>query len=459
MTAISTVYGFIRDELFWNKQLIDITKSIDTGLGYIDDIYINYFNKIGVVTDPREDRLDLFGEKPVGQMSVVFDASKLDDNSVNFSTMDIAAATKFMRILETAYMSQSRTEQELNVTLGSDATLTDFFVPLSLKRSTNYTAYKPASLKSMLSITDYVEFEAVINGKNLRFKLWINKEAFKNNYPLTSIVKIIPSCKPEYLIDPSSILTPIEAIVGASDFTFDRFHDGTYGVDYTGVLNFRTKWVISSQNTPDVKFAVLYQGAKPSSLEARAAIRAYLRSLGFQDSVWEARFPDLYVTAQFFIVPMWGNVVARPNQKYSTIYPAVANYKEMYTKLSSIFTAFTTEWFDTKMEVLLNPFNNMLSMAMPDPLNETAYVSLRTILETYQAYGPDVSNFDQQEEDVKDFARKLALAMSILYGNTVTSMAGYSTNVFYDRRFLSFTSNKIEYHVLYREDYTLTTGG
>ena len=148
-----------------------------------------------------------------------------------------------------------------------------------------------------------------INGSESKFKLWLNNEAFKIGYPLTTVTTVVPPCEPKFLLDPSLQTTAVTAIVNSAESIFNNMDRGTTGVDHTGTLAYRTRWVVSSQNIPEVRFGLMYQGATPSSLEARAYIRDYFTSLGIaQESVWESIFPDLYITAQFFIVPHWSNI-------------------------------------------------------------------------------------------------------------------------------------------------------
>lgn len=454
-TAIPTLYGFITDELFWNKQVVDLNKSVNTGLGFIDDITVNYFNKIGIVSDPRTARLNILGETVTGPIRVFFDVKQMNATTGPFVGISDADTIKLFNIIERCYLTQGMSDQALNTELGGSTDLYGIFVANSATRSVKSTKFKPAAITSTLTIYDYIEFDVVINTIQTHFKLWINSNAFSTNYPISTITKVIPSCKPEYLLDPTLMKTPITAVIDAGSFIFDNMNVGTTNIDNTGVLNYRTKWVISSQNIPEIRFSVLYQGAMPSSLEARAAIRAYLESLGEHNNVWESRFPDLYITAQFFVIPQWGTVIARPNSKDGVIYPAINDYSSIFDVLKRMFPSFDVTWVNDKSEVLINSYNCILMASLPDPLNDANSTSLLTLFPTYQAYGPDESSFAYQEAEAQDFSRKLSQAMSILYGSATIGTTGFSTNIFYGKRFLSFTVARKEIHVLYKEDFSI----
>lgn len=456
MAESHVVYGFIEDSIFWKKRTVDLEKSIDIGLGYLDDIVINYFNKIGKVNDVRTERLDMQGEIPNGNLAVYFDVSKMADNGP-FINVDDEDVKNFMNLVEKIYLTQNRTETELNNLLISDDDIyRNYYVENTVHRSSNYTMITPFGMRSELKVYDWIEFNMLINGSESKFKLWINNDAFKRNYPLTTVTAVIPPCEPKYLLDPTLQENAVTAIVNSSGSIFTNIDKGTTGVDHTGTLSYRTKWVVSSQIIPEVQFGLMYQGAVPTSLEARKYIREYLYSLGIApESVWESRFPDLYITAQFFIIPIWDNVTLRPDNKYGNVYPAIVSHEKLYKDTIRIMPSFEVDWIAKNMEVITNPFNPTICTVIADPLNELGHFSLRDILDTYQAYTPDDVNYDYQESNAKEFSRYFGKAMAILYGEDVSSIVGFGQNVFSDRRYLSFTSNKIEYHVLFREDFTL----
>lgn len=450
------IYGFISDDLFWNKQLVDLNKSVVSEVGFIDDVTINYFNKIGYLNDPRTTRIDSGGVTLVGKIKLFFDVSKLAE--VNpFVDMDNDRATVLMNIIEKCYVTQNRTDVEINQELLQDDATKSLYVINSFKRASSYITTVPPTMETSLRIYDYVEFDIRIGEDTTRFKLWLNLDKFKRNYPLTTIVKVIPPCKEQYILDPSLLTSDVNTVVESGEYIFNKTHAGALGIDYTGIVSFKTKWVVSSQSTPEIRFGIMYQGATPSSLEIREAIRNYLGSLGIApENTWEARLPDLYVTAQFFLVPLWGNKVARPNNKYGYIFPAITNYNYISETVQRILPEMELPWLSEYTEVLINPYNSILLTSVPDPLNKIGYFKLNELLETYQAYAPDDINYTYQELNAKEFSRKLGNVMAMLYGGAISSTEAYVTNTFYGRRYLSFSSQRVEYHVLYQEDYDIT---
>lgn len=446
------IYGFVSDKLFWNKKLVDFNKEVASPVGFIDDVTINYFHQIGYLRDNRDSRIDSGGTVQTGAISVFFDSSKLETTNP-FKDITAEHAATLMNIVEKCYITQNRTEVELNQELLEDI-YKPLFVSGSARRASSYITITPPNTTAELKIYDYIEFEIVIDDNHTKFKLWLNLDKFKKDYPLTTIVNVIPPCKEEYLLNPSLVTSDILSIVESGEFIFSRTHSSAAGIDYTGMLSYKTKWVISSQSTPEIRFGIMYQGAVPSSLEAREAIRNYLNSTGLApETTWESKLPDLYITAQFFLIPLWGNKVAKANNKYGYIYPAITNYSKIQDEAQRILPDMELDWLSDNTELLLNPFNPILLVSVPDPLNKLGYTSTLKLMDTYQAFGPDDINYQYQEYNAKDFSRKLGNVMSILYGNVISGSGVFATNTFYGRRYLSFSSDKVEYHVLYSEDY------
>lgn len=453
--ATTTIYGFIQDTLFWNKQIVDLNKSVDTGIGFLDDLLVNYFHQIGTVRDPREERANILGEHMKGEITILFDVDKMDKYNGPFVNPNVDDLKSLFNIAEKIYLSQDRLEPELNNELMTED---DYkaYVANSLRRSTKYTDITPEGVRSKLRIFDFLEFTMKMKNEEVHFKLWLKSKSFAKDYPLTTICAIIPPCEPKYIIDPSGYKTVVEALVNSAEAVFTDVNESTAMTDHTGTLAYRTRWIISSQNVQEVQFGVMYQGRQPTSLEVRKAIREYLLDLSIApDEIWESRLPDLFVTAEFYIVPMWENITYRPDNKYGYVYPAICNHNYMINETYRILPGFEVDWLENQTEVLTNPFNPMLMTAVPDPLNEIDKVSMLALLDTYQAFGPDDTNYLYQEVPARNFARYLAVVMSILYGDGAHSLTGLIENEFFNRKFLSFVVDKIEYHVLFREYYRI----
>jgi hypothetical protein len=110
------------------------------------------------------------------------------------------------------------------------------------------------------------------------------------------------------------------------------------------------------------------------------------------------------------------------------------------------------EWIDQYTEIIMNSKTEQFTLSVPDINNDLIYYSLLAIHPTYQNHGPDHSTFGFMEEHTQDFGRKLAKAISILVGETFLTDE-FVNNTIVDKTWLSFVTNRVEYHVLYKADY------
>ena len=455
MAATPTIYGFIQDTLFWKKKIVDLDQSVDTGVGFLNDLLVNYFHKIGTIRDPRKERENVLGETVPGEVSILFDVDKMDPLSGPFANPTDEDLVNLFNIMEKIYLTQDRLETELNRELVDNQEFSAY-VSGSLRRSTKYTSVSPDGIRTSLRIFDFIEFTMKMKDKDVHFKLWLSSKAFAENYPLTTICVVVPPCEPKYLIDPSGYTSIIQALVSSAEAVFADVGESTALTDHTGTLGYKTRWVISSQNIQEIQFGIMYQGRQPTSLEVRKAIRDYLLGLSIApEDVWESRLPDLFVVAEFYLIPMWEDITYRPDNKYGYVYPAICNHNYMINETYRILPDFEVDWLEDKTEVLTNPFNPMFLTAVPDPLNEPDKISMLAMLDTYQAFGPDDTNYMYQEAPARNFSRYLAVVMSILYGNGAHSLVGLIENEFFKRKFLSFVVDRVEYHVLFKESYRL----
>lgn len=448
--ATHSVYGFISDELFWNKKSIDLDTSVDTGVGYINDLLINFFDKIARVTDNRSTRLSILNEVPTNkEIQIIFDFNKIEKENLFFQSIDNDTIGKLFNITEKIYLTQNRTEEELNDTLMTDTNFS-IYVNNSIRLGstwTNATAF--LTTETVIKIYDFIEFSINVNDQRIHFKLWLTSSKFKAQYPLSTIKDIISPCDPQYLLDPSKLKSPIDSIIKSSDYALNSVDMSMTADDQTGCLPYSTKWVISSQQILNIKFGVAYKGAKPSSLEVRKALREWLLNTGLgSTTIWENRFPDLFVTAQFFITPMWDNLTPRTDR---VLYPSIIGITMLTDKLRRYYPAMTSSHIEDYAELIINAHNKLFSLVLPDPLNEDNKFSLLKLLPTYQNFSSQDAAFVYQEERAKDFNFKFNRCMSTLFGETVSGE--FVENIFFDRNYLSFVSHNVEYHVMTKDSY------
>lgn len=446
-----TIFGFISDTLFHRRISVDLENGVDMGVGYATDRLVNYFDKIARISDNRSERLSIVGVPAVGDIQFLIDKNKLEDSTV-FEDLNDNALTQLFNIIETLYLSQGKTENELDALLMSGEG-TAIYVQESVQLSSfsNQITVKIGENYPELRISNWVSFTVAVAETELKFKLWLSRDAFLADYPLTTITKIIPPCQPAYLLEPDKFANEIDAVIKSTSTIMEMLNTELQKSDNTGLLMYNTKYQTGSQSVYQLPFGILYKGAKPVSLEIRKAIREYLLSQGLApQTTWEALLPDLFVVGQFFIVPMWGNTTVRPDR---ILYPSIINLKSMLDKAGEVFIGVDEEFLSTHSEVLDNGHDEMFSIVVPDLLNDVTKMSVQALHPTYQRHMAQSPGFAYQEVHTKEFNTRLNQCLTVLAGESSSTL--FASNSFFNRRFLSFVVDSIEYHVLYKEDFEL----
>lgn len=439
------IYGFLTDTMFKPVSYIEYGNNNLPPVCFLDDNIENYFNTKLTVTDHR-----IVRNVPTytGTIQVVVDADKLPVDHI-FSVLGYPDQEKLFSLFETVYLAGTKTVETLEEDLVSDPEYSQFYVPGTLRLGRTYVnTGLPAEHVSPDVMVDCFSLEVVFDEVNTAFKLWMNRAKFAADYPLSTISKVVLPCDHSYLLNPSKFANIVETIIKSNEFSFSELDSNITSGDHSGLLTYKTKYNISSSSVKLMPFGILYKGATPSSLDIRQAIREKLIGYGTAPAeVWEALFPDLFVTGQFFIVPVWDNVSVRTDR---IMFPSIVNIKKIKTILAGLFPDLPANFVEDHQEVFTCAQSEIFLLSVPDPLNATQF-SLLTVHPTYQFYSPQNQTHAYMEPKSRDFSIRLNRCMAVLSGEAV--LEEFVENTIDERRYLSFVSYGVEYHVLYKEDY------
>ena len=387
----------------------------------------------------------------VGQIAIHVDRSKLETENF-FSLLTEPNRDIFFSFVEKIYMSEGVSLEELESDLRTDPTFGLIYTQGSLRLGTTIVDTQiPETNVGPATVVDRIDFELVFPEVTEKFRLWINREVFIDSYPLTTITKVILPCDYSLLLQPSLINNTVDALIASTSFSFGSMSNSVAQGDNSGLLTYNTRYKVNSQSIKMMPFGILYKGATPSSLEIRKAIRELLLSFGVATAdTWKAILPDLFVTGQFFLIPMWNDYITRPERK---VYQSILRMKNTEGVISTLYPAMSVEFIRQHQQIFTYAKNPGFALVIPDPLNETQF-SLVDIHPTYQHYSTQSSESNFMEEHTREFAINLNRVISSLMGEGITE--GYITNIFDEKRYLSFVAADIEYHVLYPESYPET---
>lgn len=446
--------GYLDDTLFQKKEYIR-----DADAAYpvcvMDRQIGNYFHKNMKVLDPRADRLQLGGKTAQGQISFHYDGSKHESDF--FTGLSNDYVKSLFNVIEMIYTANGDSRETIDYNLKTNTLTKDWYVPdtLALSRKivsgTIYNLDDQTPTRSIDLVT-YFDFHIKFTDRDEEvFRIFLDRESFLADYPLSTINRVILPCDKIYILDPTKISGPVEMMIKSNGFTFGDLDKSIVAEDHSGLLTYFTKYLTKSPSaTQLLPFGILYQGAKPSSLEIREAIRKELLKDGIaNENVWETILPDLFVIAQFFIVPMWDN---RSQRSYGFIYPSIINAEKYKDVIAKIFPNLDSSYIRTYQEMLTCGQSELFLTSIPDPLNKAKF-SLLAEHPSYQYHmSQDGAVFTNMDPYTQDFNRRLNRAMSIACGESV-ALSDIIDNVIDELTWHSFTSNKIEYNILSRASY------
>lgn len=439
------LYGFLTDTMFKQDSLLEYGNSSLPPVCYLDDNIENYFNNRLSIKDPRAER-----NVPayVGEIRLHIDQDQIGTDTI-FTTITSDDIGKVFSMFEKIYTAGAETQDALEADLESDPEFSLFYVPGTLRLGRVYVDTNvPEGSPAPVTMVDYFIVEVVFNEVNTSFKVWMNRAQFAADYPISTISKVILPCDHSYLLSPSSFANIVDVIVKSNEFSFGELGNDITNSDHSGLLTFKTKYNVSSTSVTMMPFGILYKGAAPSSLSIREAIRTKLVGYGTApEAVWESLFPDLFVTGQFFIVPVWDNVSVRTDR---TLFPSIIPIKKIQGLLQKLYPSLPDNFVEDNQELFTCAQSEIFLLALPDQLNADAF-SLLGLHPTYQFYSPQNQSHSYMEPKSKDFSIRLNRCMAVLSGDTV--LEEFVENIFDDQRYLSFVSYGIEYHVLFKEDY------
>ena len=492
-------YCFLEDSSFYPNTNIDLGNIELPESGYLGSNEEAYLVKKATIKDPRSHRLQFNNNDMTGNLKLYFDQSKVPaKNEYGYDIKDLFANISqenlvyLFNILERIYMNCHEDLSLIEDALENDKEYySDCYYPgsLSVSKKYSHTETHPDTgeqiVKYNLVTTDVTSYQGDNtysirtpnyftfifidrnnDGDDLAYeiKVWLNRKSFLDNYPLSTIVKVILPCDYTYILDPSKFSGSIDALVKSTDFSFNMIDVRDYELaeddpdaidistlDTSGLLTFRTRYVISSQAIQQLPFGILFKGAKPSTMEVRKAIREYLIDIsGVSETKWEILLPDLFVTGQFFLVPMWNNVTARISTE--NMYPSIINYKSMDKIFSTLFPDLSLTFINKYQEVLVNGQSEIFITSLPDELNDDNVYSIYELHPTYQHHTAQDPAYAYQEDKTKGFNKSLNRCLSALMGETVIDGELNSTNID-GVRYISFTASRIEYHVMKKSSY------
>jgi hypothetical protein len=448
------IYAYLNDEVFQDPAItIRNYSSYDLRHGYLPAEQVDYFVEPMSLEDKRSSRLPRFSLPMTGEMQLMFDATKAEDEVEILRNCNSSDCRNLFNILEyITYRIAIASRVSIDHDLTMDTSTYTNYIPNSLQISDKFEEVKIFdTVNATFPILDWAEFGLIIGTSEVYFKIWINSESFTEQYPLSTICEIVPPLSPNLLLDPGSMDGPLSAAIDSSTISAQKLSEKIKTDGYTDYYSYITKYIDVSGNMLFVPFNILYKGKVPLTLDIRQAIKSYLLSLNLAtEEEWKVILPDLFVLARFFIIPLWDNVTTRPTRD---MFPSVVTCKRINEVIEKLLPDVEEETRKEKVEVLDLAYSEILMAACPDHLNQKQ-ITIRDAHPTYQRYSPANIEYQYQEEMTKLFTNHLNRAVAVASGVAIDDI--FTTNTYGTRTYITFVIDEIEYLVMTKLSYEVS---
>lgn len=451
MTIQVSIYGFLEDEVFKLPSTLEINHNNTQEFGVLYGEPVNYLVKKAVYKDLRTQRVETVNGSELGApvANILFDSDRVDMDALDILT-EAERNSVFDILNALVYRSSSSVETILTENVDTYVG----YQPNSGICSTETTSVQvhlADDTYTTVDLPNWVEFVFVHGNTEFLFHIYLSIRSFAANYPYTTITAVIPPYDIATLLDPGYLTQQgnLSILANSSSFIFNKANIETMLRDQNGIYTFSTKYVVNSNQTIQLPFALSYCGPRvPTSLECRKAIREYLASESDATTdILSTVLPEIYIVCEFYLVPLWDVYSVRTERD---VFNSIWSIKTIREKASKVYYDFDPEFIDEKLEILAQAQSKVLLLSMPDSNNDE-YTSILEQHPTYQDYSAQVPGWKYMTDLTQEFAGKLNRAMSVLDGSTISDE--FITTEISGVRYLSFSAGKAEYLIMYPDSY------
>lgn len=503
------IYAFCSDEAFAGTSGSNMQSynTLNNHLfGVADDELVNYFVTPTVIIDPRSktginNRLALnpFGVAAAGRMMLHFDNTREIESAGIINTENVPSIDTTMMSIEEQQALDELTSENGETMLnslfniieycflqhgGNNTLLSTSDMNNFLNGSNDYSGYinntlsvSEATIKcntvrlktgvytaeTDLHFRKYISFGYRVslrdgNFYDLYFKIWMSCDAFKSDYPISSIVKVVFPCSPEKLFTMdfdnkiAAIIQSVNYITG--DISNPQIAAEIAETDHSGLTTYTSKYMNNSVATfYRMPFIILYKGAAPSS----ASMRVYTRNMlqlalpSVTVAQWKAILPDLFVDASYYLVPMFNmrQTISLGDNVRKTVDKNIINYTYIQNKITELFPNRTFASISENASMLMAAGSGLYIFAFPAEGNDEDHKDLYAEHPTYLNVDATTDNWDNMTEITKEFNANLATIIKMAQGDS--SLGGnvsYTSASLEGKEYYVFVINSIEFHVM-----------
>lgn len=329
--------------------------------------------------------------------------------------------------------------------------------------TSTYYGYKAGSLvitnKRLLAhVYDGVDIDVIVmpeveftitklGGYEMTVKLWFSRTFFEQYYPFSSVVQVIPPSDLSKLLDLDVITTGYKGLFESRE-TIDELLSPhiVYGTSHSGFMSITIPYVSPSTGVnQDTKFSILYNGAEPTVLVIKQAIRDYLLASGIgTEELWRDLYPTLFIDNAYYIFPIWDETFSTANR---TNFRSILSEQKRLLVLNKI-GLFNTHVDQSDMSILNAAYNASFAIALSD-ISNTSSTPLVNQFSDYIRITPSNEIYNLLSDETKQFITLYNKALAKANGETneleTITLEGY--------KYVRFTISNKEFMVLTKNSY------
>ena len=384
------------------------------------------------------------------QMLVTTDATRLTTaDAAAIASMTKAQQNNLMNVIEyLAYGTLSTdTQTDINAALLGNTSFTGYVANSIFVSTERDEVFLYGGLNIHRFVPTSFTFSFLIGTYSISITIWLDINAFRSQYPYSTIIDVVSPMPLPVLLNPSSIPTdPIAAAIISKGWSDANLSPEMDTRDQSGMYLFPTRYVYNG-NTYQVTFGLVYRGQAPDLLAARTFISNYLSNSGTgTTALWELVLPDVFYSSAFAIVPFYDNVTILTN---TDIYPSIFNAVNLLPKLNAIMSQVPKAVNQTGREFMTAAYDTYLIGVAPADANLAP--SLLSLHTTYRDFSTTDAGFIDMTDADRQWSVLLNQALSVAAGGT-----NIITNSIVDDgglNWINFIFNSVSYLVLTKASY------
>jgi hypothetical protein len=453
------IYGFYKDRAFLPSETV-VDQYVSEGMFIPSVGSSSYFNNTKSLQDGRTSRTWFDGYISNTAPYLLVDGNEYPTFLGDFETIPSADRDAFFNILDRVFILSEPSESVSNLDTTLQNTYSIFKAGSLTLSSTRKEAVVYSAGGTLVEVPTWAGFTIASNNGvdtvEYDFKIWVGDAEFKEEYPLSTIVEMVP-----LLSYPVILNNPLTGggynVFDPSKEAAERIRDiitPKLSIDnLTGLYLHDVKMHDTLNNIRNFPFGILHKGRVPSILDIRNIIREEVLGSGVgTEQNWRDRAPELFIVDQFYLIPQWNITAVRPD---GITYPNVGPIGKMIQNTRLALPFYSPTYIEENIEVMGAAYDQLTLTAVPNEVNLT-YTSVQSIHPTYQSYSSSEPGYANMEQHTKLFSQRLNEAAAVASGAVSNEL--YPQRIENGSIYIPFIVGTTEYYVMTKDSFLNQVG-